>query len=70
MKVVRIVQQAMTSDFGYLQFLDDAVRAGQLVVAVRVRDEPGADRVAKLLRARSAHSLTYGAHWDFVSVVA
>ena len=70
MKVVRIVQRAMTSDFNYLQVLDGALRQGEMVVAVRVHDGLSADRVAKSLRARSAHSFAYGAHWDFVPVAA
>lgn len=70
MKAVRLVQRAMTSDFGYLELLDDALREGKMVIALKVHDEPSADRLARLLRERSAHSFAYGAHWDFVPVAA
>ena len=71
MKVVRIVQRAMTSDFNYLQVLDGALRQGEMVVAVRVHDGLRA-RTGSRSRcaARSAHSFAYGAHWDFVPVAA
>ena len=68
--VVRTVQRAMTSDYRYLTVLEEAVRQGGMVVAVRVPDEPSADRVASELRPLSAHSFAYGAHWDFVPVAA
>jgi hypothetical protein len=68
--VVRTVQRAMTSDYRYLKVLEEAVRQGGMVVAVRVPNEPSADRVASGLRPLSAHSFAYGAHWDFVPVAA
>ena len=69
-KVVRLAQRAMTSDLNYLEVLRDALREGAMAIAVRVPNEASADRLAKWLRARSADSFAYGAHWDFVPVAA
>jgi hypothetical protein len=69
-RAVHMVQRAMSDDFSYLELLDEALRQGGMVIAVRVRDQASADRWAKLLRARSGHYFAYGAHWDFVPVAA
>lgn len=69
-RIVRMVERLMTSDVSYFQTLDDALRGGALVVAIRMPDEKGADALAKELRSRSAHSFAYGAHFDFVPVAA
>jgi hypothetical protein len=69
-RVVRLAQRAMTSDLNYLEVLRDALRDGATAIAVRVPNEPSADRLAKWLGARSADSFAYGAHWDFVPVAA
>jgi hypothetical protein len=69
-RFIRTAQRAMTNDFRYVEVLEEALRAGELVVAFKVPNEPSADRLARYLRDRSAHSFAYGAHWDFVPVAA
>jgi hypothetical protein len=69
-RAVHLVQRAMSSDFNYLELLDETLRQGGMVIAVKVRDQASADRLAKLLRAHAGHSFAYGAHWDFVPVAA
>jgi hypothetical protein len=69
-RAVRLVQRAMSSDYNYLELLDEALRQGGMVIAVKVPDEASADRLAKLLRGHAGRSFAYGAHWDFVPVAA
>jgi len=66
----RVLQRAMSSDFTYLRTLDVALRDGQVVVAVWVRNERAADEVGRLLRLHDGRSLAYFTHWDFVPVAA
>ena len=66
----RLVQVALSNDRSYLAVLDEALRERGLVVALKVRSQTSADRLARRLRAAQAHSFAYGAHWDFVPVSA
>lgn len=65
--VIRTVQKVMSNDLDYLKVLDDAVRAGHLVVAVRVEGD-AIDRAAAVLRAHSGRSMARVSHLDFVPV--
>lgn len=69
-RILRVIERAMTNDFGYLQTLDDALQRGSMVIAVRTPDEESADLLARRLRSSSAHSFAYGAHFDFVPIAA
>ena len=69
-RVLRSLQFAMSSDFKYLQELDDALHRGHAVIAVRVQDRRVGDEVARLLRMHAGHSIAYSSHWDFQPVAA
>jgi hypothetical protein len=69
-RVLRSLQFTMSSDFRYLRTLDEELRRGHVVVAVRVHDQRAADEVARLLRMHAGHSIAYCSHWDFVPVAA
>jgi hypothetical protein len=66
----RTLQKVMSSDFGYLRTLDEALRGGGTVVAVWASDLKVAEEVARLLQLHAGHSIAYGAHLDFVPVPA
>jgi len=66
----RVLQRAMSTDFAYLQTLDEALRRGQVVVALWVPDEQAADEAGRLLRLHDGRSLAYFTHWDFVPIAA
>lgn len=65
--VVRFVQRLLTSDCEYCDGLGAALRAGAMVIAVRVGQER-VDEVSQQLRQQGGHSLAYGQHLDFVPV--
>lgn len=65
--VVRTIQKVMSNDLEYLKVLDEAVRAGYLVMAVRVGDDD-IDRAATVLRAHSGRSLARVSHLDYVPI--
>ena len=68
-RVVRMAEEVLAEhDVEYLEVLEEELRAGHVVVVVRVADETEADEVARDLRDRSGHTFAYGAHWDFVPV--
>ena len=67
---VRLAQRALSNDLGYLELLDEALQTGAVVLVVRAPSEEAADRLGRLLRARSGRDLAYGAHWDFVPLAA
>ena len=70
-RVVRMAEEVLAEhDVEYLEVLEEELRAGHVVVVVRVADETEADEVARDLRDRSGHTFAYGAHWDFVPVVS
>lgn len=63
--IVRFFQRMMTSDCEYCDGLSRALRAGAVVMALRV-DEKAIDAASDVLRRHGGHSLAYGAHWNFV----
>lgn len=63
--MVRIAQRLMTSDCEYCEGLARALRAGAIVMALKV-DEGAVDSASDLLHRFGGHSLAYGAHWNFV----
>lgn len=63
--IVRAMQHMLTSDCEYCEGLAEALRAGAVVVAVKV-DEEAVEEVSQVLRQFGGHSLAYGAHWNFV----
>lgn len=68
-RVVRLAEELLAEhDVDYLEVLEEELRAGHVVVVVRVGDEVEADILARDLRARAGHTFAYGAHWDFVPV--
>ena len=63
--IVRVFQRLMTSDCEYCEGLSRALRAGAIVMALKV-DEAAVDEVSDILRRHGGHSMAYGAHWNFV----
>lgn len=64
-RLVRVVQLAVSNDGEYIDALARALRDGALVAALPVRDIDTADRLAKVLAARSGHAFAYTRHMDF-----
>lgn len=67
-KIIRTVERAFSSDIGYLELLDEALRAGHLVIAVAMADADAAQSVAERLRAEGGHSFAYFSNWEFQPV--
>lgn len=63
--IVRVMQRLMTSDCEYCEGLSRALRAGAIVVALKV-DERAVEAVGEILHRHGGHSMAYGAHWNFV----
>lgn len=63
--IVRVFQRMATSDCEYCDGLTRALRAGAVVMALKV-DEAVIDDVSEVLRRNGGHSMAYGAHWNFV----
>lgn len=63
--IVRVLQRLMTSDCEYCEGLSRALRAGPIVMALKV-DEKAVEDVSEVLRRHGGHSMAYGAHWNFV----
>jgi hypothetical protein len=67
-RIIRTVERAMSGDIGYFNVLDEALRAGSLVIAVSVPDADAARAMAELLSAHAAHSFAYFSNWEFQPV--
>lgn len=65
--IVRVMQHMLTSDCEYCEGLSQALRAGAMVVALKV-EEKVVEEASGVLRRHGGHSLAYGAHWNFVPV--
>lgn len=66
-EVVRVFQRAMTADCEYCEGLRDALRAGAMVVAIKIEEEE-IDDAMDVVRAYGGHDVAYGAHWNFVPI--
>lgn len=63
--IVRVIQRMLTSDCEYCDGLERAIASGGAVVAVKVPEE-STEEMGDILQRHGAHSLAYGAHWNFV----
>lgn len=63
--VVRLAQRLLTGDCEYCDGLSSAMRAGAVVLAVRV-DEDQAEDLADRLADKGGRDFAYGEHWNFV----